>query len=304
MGGSARVGVVFPQNEITPSGAAATGFARAVEALGYRHILAYDHVVGADPAYHPGWSGPYDVDDEFHEPLTLFAHLAAGCGLELVTGVLVLPQRQVVLVAKQAATLALLSGGRLRLGVGTGWNEVEYTALGVPFRGRAARFEEQVVLLRRLTTERSVRFAGAHHTVDGAGIAPLPPPVPVWFGTYARANAPLERIGRLGDGWMPISVRPGPDLIRARRTVAAAAERAGRDPASVGLEGRVRASPGEPASRTAERVAAWAEAGATHVTVDTRGQGLRDDGHLEPLHDLAGALGLTPAPDAREGASR
>jgi probable F420-dependent oxidoreductase len=245
--------VVFPQNEITPTGAAATRFARDVEALGFRHLLAYDHVVGADPAAHPGWSGPYDVDDEFHEPLLLFAHLAAVCTLELVTGVLVLPQRQAVLVAKQIATLSRLAGGRVRLGVGTGWNTVEYTALGMPFADRGDRLDEQVCLLRRLWGERSVRFAGAHHRVDGAGIAPLPAvPVPVWFGTYARTRRPLERIGRLGDGWMPVGLGPGPELRRAAERVAGAAATAGRDPARIGLEGRVRLRSGAVAAADEE----------------------------------------------------
>jgi probable F420-dependent oxidoreductase len=278
-----RVGVVFPQNEITPSGAAAVGFARTVESLGFRHVLAYDHVVGADPAAHPGWSGPYDVDDEFHEPLVLAAHLAAVTDLELVTGVLVLPQRQAVLVAKQAATVAHLSGGRLRLGVGTGWNAVEYAALGKPFADRGERLEEQVRLMRRLWTERAV---------DGAGIAPLPEtPVPVWFGTYARARRPLQRIGRLGDGWLPVGIAPGPELGRATATVRAAAEAAGRDPDRIGLEGRVRLRETDVIAACAE-VRGWAGAGATHVTVDTRGQGLRDEAHTDLLHELAEALGL------------
>ncbi|GAA1867102.1 LLM class F420-dependent oxidoreductase [Pseudonocardia ailaonensis] len=285
-----RIGVVFPQNEITASGAAARRFAREVEELGFAHVLAYDHVLGADPAAHPGWSGPYDVDTEFHEPLVLFAHLAAVCELELVTGVLVLPQRQAALVAKQAATLSLLAEGRVRLGVGTGWNEVEYAALGMPFADRGDRMDEQVAMMRRLWAERSITDTGDHHVVDGAGIAPRPAvPVPLWFGTYGRARRPLERIGRLGDGWLPVGLRPGPELDRATAQVATAAAAAGRDPARIGLEGRVRLAPGR-AGEARDRIGAWTAAGATHLTVDTRGNGLRDGGHTDLLHELAQVL--------------
>lgn len=149
-----RIGVVFPQTEIGSDPAVLRSYAQRVEELGFTHILAYDHVVGADPRVHRGWRGPYDIDSTFHEPFVLFGYLAAITSLELVTGVIILPQRQSVLVAKQAAEVDLLTGGRFRLGIGLGWNAVEYEALGETFTNRGKRSEEQVELMRRLWTER------------------------------------------------------------------------------------------------------------------------------------------------------
>ncbi|MCV7128699.1 TIGR03619 family F420-dependent LLM class oxidoreductase, partial [Mycolicibacterium vanbaalenii] len=175
-----RIGVVFPQTELGGDPGAVRAYGRRVEELGFTHLLAYDHVVGADPAVHTGWSGPYDVDTTFHEPLVMFGYLAAvTTTLELVTGVIILPQRQTALVAKQAAEVDLLSGGRLRFGVGVGWNAVEYEALGEQFTNRGTRSEEQVELLRQLWTQRTVTFDGRHHRVTGAGIAPLPVQRPI-----------------------------------------------------------------------------------------------------------------------------
>ena len=170
-----RVGVVFPQTELGGDAAAVRAYGQRVEELGFTHLLSYDHVVGADPAVHTGWAGPYDVHTTFHEPLVMFGYLAAvTTTLELVTGVIILPQRQAVLVAKQAAEVDLLSEGRLRLGVGLGWNAVEYEALGENFTNRGRRLGEQVELMRRLWTEQTVTFDGKHHRVTGAGLAPLP----------------------------------------------------------------------------------------------------------------------------------
>ncbi len=207
-----RIGVVFPQTEFGGDAGAVRAYGQRVEELGYTHILAYDHVVGADPAVHQGWAGPYDIDTTFHEPLVMFGFLAAVTStVELVTGVIILPQRQAVLVAKQAAEVDLLSGGRLRLGVGLGWNAVEYEALGEDFTNRGGRSAEQVEVMRQLWSQRSVTFQGRHHTIIGAGLAPLPVqrPIPVWFG--AASTRGLERAGRLGDGWFPM-VGPGPRL--------------------------------------------------------------------------------------------
>src|SRR5215471_12006653 len=164
-----RIGVVFPQTEVGGDVGATRAYAEAVDSLGYAHLLVYDHVVGADPAAHEGWRFPYDVDTPFVEPLVLFAWLAGFTSLELVSGIVILPQRQTVLVAKQAADVDRLSGGRLRLGVGIGWNAVEYEALGKEFHNRGRRSEEQIALLRKLWTERSVTFAGEHERVTGAG---------------------------------------------------------------------------------------------------------------------------------------
>jgi probable F420-dependent oxidoreductase len=283
-----RIGVVFPQTELGGDAAAVRGYALGVSELGYRHVLAYDHVVGADPAVHTGWQGPYDVRTTFHEPFVMFGYLAAITSLELVTGIIILPQRQTALVAKQAAEVDLLTGGRFRLGVGLGWNAVEYEALGQDFSTRGRRIEEQVELLRRLWTEPSVTFDGRFDRVTGAGLAPLPVqrPIPVWFG--AQSERAYRRIGRLADGWFP-QVQPGPRLDEARRIVAGAAVAAGRDPASLGMEGRIswRGS----ADELATGAAGWRDAGATHVSVNTMGAGLRTvDDHLGVLETAASAL--------------
>ncbi len=168
-----RIGVVFPQTEIGADPVVIQAYAAAVEELGYAHILAYDHVVGADPQGHPGWSGPYNVDSWFHEPFVLYGFLAAITSLELVTGVIILPQRQTALVAKQAAQVDILTGGKFRLGVGLGWNAVEYEALDKDFSNRGRRITEQVALLRRLWTEPVVTFSGRYETITAAGLAPL-----------------------------------------------------------------------------------------------------------------------------------
>src|SRR6476659_4040741 len=180
-----RLGAVFPQTEIGPDPGAVRAFAQAAEELGYDHLLAYDHVLGADTSNRPDWPGPYRAEHQFHEIFVLSGYLAAVApGLELVTGVLVLPQRQTALVAKQAAEIDLLTGGRFRLGVGLGWNFVEFEALGEDFTNRGRRSEEQIDVLRRLWTEQSVTHEGEHERVTGAGLSPLPRqrPIPVWFG--------------------------------------------------------------------------------------------------------------------------
>src|SRR5665213_3103994 len=168
-----RIGVVFPQTEIGADVGAVRAYAERVEELGFTHVLVYDHVVGADAAVHAPWTGPYDVHTAFHEPMVLFGYLAAVTSLELVTGIIILPQRQTVLAAKQAAEVDLLTGGRFRFGVGLGWNAVEYEALGKDFSKRGRRMEEQISLLRRLWTEQTVTFEGTYDRVIGAGLAPM-----------------------------------------------------------------------------------------------------------------------------------
>ena len=283
-----RVGVVFPQTEIGADVGAVRAYAQRVEELGYRHVLAYDHVLGADPEVHRGWQGPYDLTTTFHEPFVLFGYIAAVTSLELVTGIIILPQRQTALVAKQAAEVDLLTRGRFRLGVGLGWNAVEYEALGQDFSTRGRRAEEQVELLRRLWTEPSVTFRGRYDRVTGAGLAPLPVqrPIPVWFG--AQSERAYRRVGRLADGWFP-QVPPGPKLDQARSVVEQAAVEAGRDPVGLGMEGRAswRDDPG----KLAEHAATWRDAGATHLSVNTMGAGLRTvDDHLRVLETAAGIL--------------
>jgi probable F420-dependent oxidoreductase len=284
-----RVGVTFPQTELGGDAGAVRAYGERVEELGFNHILVYDHVVGADPAVHTGWNGPYDVHTTFHEPFVMYGYLAGVTRkLELVTGVIILPQRQTTLVAKQAAEVDLLSGGRLRLGIGVGWNAVEYEALGEDFGSRGKRSAEQIELLRRLWTEQTVTFDGEFHTVTGAGIAPLPVqrPIPVWVGA---ASAPgYKRAGRLADGWFPM-MGPGPALDDARAVVESAAIEAGRDAAAIGMEGRVDWR-GD-ADAVAGQLAEWAKAGASHASVNTMGAGLNTvDDHLAALGQVAEAL--------------
>ncbi|MDP9167783.1 MAG: LLM class F420-dependent oxidoreductase [Actinomycetota bacterium] len=284
-----RVGVVFPQTELGGDAGAVRAYGQRVEELGFTHLLAYDHVVGADPKVHAGWNGPYDVDTTFHEPLVMFGYLAAiTTSLELVTGVIILPQRQTALVAKQAAEVDLLSGGRLRLGIGIGWNAVEYEALGEDFGTRGKRSAEQIDLLRRLWTERSLSFDGAFDTVTGAGLAPLPVqrPIPIWIGAAAAPG--YRRAGRLADGWFPM-MAPGPKLDEALAEVTAGAAAAGRDPASIGMEARVTWKGDQDAVAT--QIAAWEQAGASHLSVNTMGAGLPTvDDHLEVLARIAESI--------------
>jgi probable F420-dependent oxidoreductase len=281
-----RIGVVFPQTEIGADAGAVRAYAEHVEGLGFAHLLAYDHVVGADPKIHIGWDGPYDLHSTFHEPLVTFGYLAAvTTSLELVTGVVILPQRQAVLVAKQAAEVDLLSRGRLRLGVGLGWNAVEYEALGEDFSTRGKRSEEQVEVMRRLWTEETVTYRGTYHTVTGAGLAPLPiqRPIPLWFG--ASSPRACRRAGRLGDGWFPM-VGPGPKLEQALQAVEQAAMEAGRDPTQIAMEGRV--SWNGNADELADGFRVWADAGASHVSINTMGAGLTSvDDHLAALTTAA-----------------
>jgi probable F420-dependent oxidoreductase len=284
-----RIGVVFPQTELGGDVGAVRAYGEGVQELGFAHVLAYDHVVGADPDVHRGWRGPYDVSTTFHEPFVLFGYLAAVTSLELVTGIIILPQRQTVLAAKQAAEVDLLTDGHFRLGVGIGWNPVEYEALGKDFSNRGERLEEQVALLRRLWTERSVTHEGAHERVTGAGLAPLPVqrPIPIWFG--AVAERALRRVGRLADGWFP-QVPPGPKLDEARAIVRGAAVDAGRDPDALGVEGRISWDEGD-VDKLVRQAGRWRDADATHLAVNTMGAGLGSvEDHLAALAKASEAL--------------
>lgn len=287
-----QVGVVFPQTEMGGDVGAIRAYATAVQELGFQHVMTYDHVVGADPAVHLDWPAPYDVHTTFHEPFVLFGYLAAVTDLELVTGIVILPQRQTVLVAKQAAEVDLLTNGKLRLGVGIGWNWVEYEALGKDFGNRGVRSEEQVALLRRLWTEGSVTHDGASERVIGAGLSPLPVqrPIPIWFG--GSSTRAYRRAGRLGDGWFP-QMGPGAELEAAKQIVDAAAIEAGRDPATIGMDGR-----SGWAKKSLDGVLAeadlWQAAGATHLSVNTMDAGLGSiDEHVAALAAVASGLGLT-----------
>jgi probable F420-dependent oxidoreductase len=284
-----RIGAVFPQHEIGDDPVEVRAWAEAVEGLGYRHVLAYDHVLGAGTAHRPNWRG-YTSADAFHEVFVLFGYLAAvTSSVELVTGVLVLPQRQTALVAKQAAEVDVLSGGRLRLGVGVGWNPVEYEALDESFQNRGARSEEQVELLRALWAEETVTFEGRWHRVDDAGIRPLPVRrrIPVWFG--GQAEATLRRIGRLGDGWLPQRAPDGQAAAMIER-IRAYATAAGRSPEEIGFEARLSLAQ-VPEPERASYAAGWRDLGATHLCVNTMGLGLAGaDDHIAALRDTLAVL--------------
>lgn len=284
-----QLGAIFPQLEIGADPDGIRQYAQGVEALGYGHILAYDHVLGADVSGRPDWRGPYTTKSLFHEPFVLFGYLASLTRLELVTGVIILPQRQTALVAKQAVEVDVLTRGRFRLGVGVGWNDVEYEALGESFHNRGARSEEQITLLRRLFTEESVNFVGRWHRISAAGLNPLPVqrPIPIWLG--GGAEALLRRVGRLGDGWFP--QRPPDDEARGMlERIRNYAVEAGRDPATIGIEARLSVAAVAPPERAsfAER---WRALGATHLTVNTMGAGLSSiDEHLKVLGQVKAEL--------------
>lgn len=278
-----KIGVVFPQTEIGADPSGVRDYAQAVEEMGYTHILAYDHVLGASVRNRPDWRGPYTSDTMFHEVLVLFGFLAGLTRhMEFVTGVLILPQRQTALVAKQAAEIDVLSGGRLRLGVGVGWNEVEYIALGENFHNRGKRIEEQIQLLRLLWTEPVVDFKGRWHTVPEAGLNPLPVqrPIPIWIGGYVETV--LERIARLGDGWFP-QMQPSDKAREMVEKLREYTAQAGRDPQAVGIEARIVLRDQTPEEWRAQ-LEGWRALGATHASVNTMGLGLQGaSAHIEML---------------------
>ncbi|MFI5692200.1 LLM class F420-dependent oxidoreductase [Kribbella sp. NPDC051586] len=279
-----KIGAVFPQLEIGPDPRTVRDWTTTVEQAGYNHVLAYDHVLGADPANRPGWTG-YTDKSLFHEVFVLLGYMAAiTTTLELVTGVLVLPQRQTALVAKQAAEVDVLSGGRLRLGVGIGWNQVEYQALGVPFKQRGALLEEQVDVLRKLWTEPVISYDGKYHEIVEAGLNPMPGrQIPVWFG--GSADAVLRRTGRIGDGWMPQSA-PDDHARQQIATIREAAEKAGRDPQSIGIEARLTLAAVPEHDRRAF-ADAWRALGATHLSVNTMNLGLQNpEDHAQLLAEV------------------
>lgn len=299
-----QLGVVFPQLEIGTDPAVIRDFAQAADELGYGHLVAYDHVLGANPERPGGFRGAYTHESVFHEPLVLFGYLAGLTSrIQLWTGIVILPQRQTVLVAKQAAEVAVLSGGRLVLGVGNGWNEVEYEGLGENFHNRGRRMEEQIALMRELWAKNSISFEGRYHRVSRAGINPLPPSrIPVWLG--GGDDRVLARVGRIADGWL---VQPGlrNNIEGAREHLArvhAAAREAGRDPASIGLESRVNFST---TNQEGELAAAreWIAFGCSHITLNTMGTGLGSPrAHIDALRTFRSAWDASGIADASAGA--
>jgi probable F420-dependent oxidoreductase len=280
-----KLGAVFPQLESGTDPIAIRDYAQAVEGMGFDHLLIYDHVLGASTATRPDWNGPYTSESLFHEPFVLYGYLAGLTKqLELVTAVIILPQRQTALVAKQAAEIDLLSGGRFRLGIGVGWNAVEYEALNEDFSNRGIRSEEQIALLRTLWQAESITFKGRWHTIDNAGLNPLPQrSIPIWIGGYSEAT--LQRVGNMGDGWFPWrppTAEMGAQIERLREYARAA----GRDPATIGLEPQL--SLARVADDEIEAyVEGWRKLGATHLCLNTMGVGLGSlDKHIEALRRL------------------
>jgi probable F420-dependent oxidoreductase len=287
-----QLGVTFPQIEIGSDPGVVREYAQAAQDLGYDYLLAYDHVLGAGTDGRPDWTGPYTAENPFHEPLVLFGYLAGVApALSLVTGVIILPQRQTALVAKQAAEIDVLCGGRLRLGVGVGWNAVEYEALGERFDTRGRRVTEQVEVLRRLWTEPTVTYEGRDHRITDAGINPLPVqrPIPLWMG--ATSDVARRRAARIADGWFPLGQISDRQVERLEE-VWAEAEAAGRRRQEVGVDGRVDLRE-VPEEAWADHVDRWRAAGASHVSVNTMGTGLRGVEHVDAIRRFRQAVSAT-----------
>lgn len=292
-----QIGIVFPQIEIGPDPVVVRDYAQAAESMGYEYLLAFDHVLGANSRTR-NWTGPYDHASLFHEPFVLFGYLAGQTTtLGFTTGIVILPQRQTALVAKQAAAVDILSNGRLRLGIGIGWNEVEYEALGENFRNRGKRSEEQVEVLRALWTNDVVTYKGNWHSIPDAGLNPLPvqQPIPILFG--GMADAVLRRAARLGDGWLPQFAGFGPDgkTVNAEgrdyiEKMRGYIRDAGRDPDAFQIDGRVTLGNRTPEECAAE-IEAWRELGATHVSLNTMRAGLSSpDAHIDAMRRFKEAL--------------
>jgi probable F420-dependent oxidoreductase len=263
-----QIGALMPLGDIGGDPATVREYAQTMETMGYDFIEAPDHVLGVNAGSRPGWDRN-DNDDLFHDPFVLFGFLA-GCTTRIgfSTGVLILPQRQTVLVAKQAASLDVLCGGRFRLGIGVGWNEVEYVGLNENFHNRGRRSEEQVQVMQALWANQHVAFKGRYHTIDDAGINPRPSTgrVPIWYGGHHDATLP--RIAKWGDGWMPNAYPPDDSALAIVEKLRTLTREAGRDPSAIGIEVWTSCGSGTPAD-WAKEAAFWKRAGATHIALTT-----------------------------------
>lgn len=279
-----RMGVVFPHTEIEPEANAIRAYAQTVEELGFDHVLVYDHVTSVDADVHSDFgeqakrdgatsAKPYDLTDPFHEVMVLMGFLAGVTGLDLATGILVLPQRSTALVAKQAIEVDILCGGRLRLGVGIGWNRLEYRSLGARFDDRAARLERQVALLRQYWTQQTLDAETPDDWAVGMGLAPLPVqrPIPIWLA--GGQPLALQRVARLADGWIPVGVQPA-RLGKPLQAIRDEAVRIGRDPDAIGIQGRL-AVAGRGEEEVLGEIEQWRQLGTTHLALNTMGAGLR-----------------------------
>ncbi len=293
-----EIGVIFPQTEIEPDVVAVRDFAQAAQDMGYSYLFIADHVLGADAsAYDHPLFGMYNHETVVHESLTTMGYLAAVAPkLGLMSGILILPQRQTALVAKQAAEIDVLCGGKLRLGIGVGWNFVEYEALGMNFNDRGARSAEQIEVMRELWTKESVDFHGKWHDITHAGINPLPVqrPIPVWLGVGSPLapippDVALRRVARIADGWCP-NFSPDESGYALQEKVHNYMAEYGRDPSELGLDGRM-GTAGSPPDAWGERVAAWREMGASHLSIENRRAGLKTAGdHIEMMRRFKDAV--------------
>src|SRR5579859_7518924 len=283
-----QIGVTFPQTEIGADPLVIRDYAQATEGLGYSHLVAFDHVLGADPTNRPGWQG-YTFRQMFHEPFVLFGYLAALTHLELVTAVIILPQRKTALVAKQAAEVDILTGGKLRLGVGVGWNPVEYEALGMNFHTRGRAIEEQIEVLRLLWSQPIVSYHGQFHTITEAGLNPLPVrrSIPIWTG--GSAEVLLRRTARLADGWFPLG-SPDDHMQQTFARLHQYMREAGRDPATLGIQAQVNANAGN-LDTWLQQTNQWQALGATHICLNTMKAGFTTlQQHLDAIRRYKEAI--------------
>jgi probable F420-dependent oxidoreductase len=283
-----QIGVTFPQNEIGADPAGIRDYVQAVEGQGYRHLVIYDHVLGADTTNRPGWQG-YTYKELFHEVFVVLGYITAISQLELATDVVILPQRQTALVAKQAAEVDILSGGKFRLGIGIGWNPVEYEALGKEFRARGPVIEEQIEVLRLLWSQPSVTFKGKYHSITEAGLNPLPihRSIPIWTG--GRADTLLRRTARVANGWFPLG-RPDEQMRATVERLRTYIKEAGRDISEVGIEAAINVREGDLGEQI-RQTEQWRHIGATHISLNTMGAGFRSlDEHLDALRRYKEAI--------------
>lgn len=287
-----KIGALFPQLECGNDPSFVRDFAQTASEAGFSFVSAYEHVLGANPEKPEDWESPATFKSSFLEPFLLFSYMASAApNLGFLTRVLVLPQRQTALVAKQAATLDIFCHGRLRLGVAIGWNPVEYTSLNQDYRTRARRIEEQVAVLRELWTNPLVEFHGLWDSIPDAGINPLPiqRPIPIWFGGHSENT--LRRVARMGDGWLPNDLpfeRTKSAIDRLRGYL----RQVGRDPLTIGIEPRMQYGDANP-DKWNRMLLDWQEVGATHLSLDTMGCNFKTPGaHLNALRKFSEAVGL------------
>lgn len=283
-----RIGVTIPHDDVMSS-EDLKNFVSTAEELDFDFVVALEHILGADSRSRPGWDGYYDISNSFRDPLVLFGFAAALTSrIELATGILVLPMRQTALVARQAADLAALSGGRFCLGVGIGWNRVEYEALGIPFRDRTSRFEEQIAVLRQLLSNEVVSFSGTFHQIDRAGLNPLPPArVPIFIGGHA--DAALARAARIADGLVTY-IEPDAEGRSKLDVVYRTLDEYGRDRSAFTIRGRIIIDDLTD-SEIVDRAEKYAEMGVTELSLNTitdAGRSVAE--HLEQIHRLAALL--------------